>query len=223
MVLKRTPIMVKRGPWPAATGQNKPRIFLEVQDKSPSANGFSSWARGWDMAELLPESKTLWSPGFFPPRASCAEHVSVLSQEKRKVRCLTHMTFTYTWSKWWEPMKSIPVRHCANPDCSSLRPVPTAGCSLVTVQHSICNLPPTVHHSLSTNPDLSFTFCSPTPSPLHCLMSLYHPLSPAQSASHCHHPQSTTKASYPPFTVNYKYFLSTIHSKLQTLPIHHSQ
>lgn len=67
MVLKRTPIMVKRGPWPAATGQNKPRIFLEVQDKSPSANGFSSWARGWDMAELLPESKTLWSPGFFPP------------------------------------------------------------------------------------------------------------------------------------------------------------
>lgn len=44
--------------------ERRPGYHLKYRTNPPSANGFSSWARGWGMAELFPESKTLVSLGF---------------------------------------------------------------------------------------------------------------------------------------------------------------
>lgn len=63
----------------------KPRILLEAQDKSPLPKHMVSWTRGWDMAELFPESKTLLFPGLLQSilRRAC-EHAEP-GEEKTEV------------------------------------------------------------------------------------------------------------------------------------------
>lgn len=86
--------------------------------------------------------------------------------------------------------------------------LPTAHCSLVTVQHctSAINPLPTVHCLMSARPVLFLTSCSPPLPPLHCLVNIYHPLSSAKFSAlptlPVHHSQCTTKVSYPPFTMH---------------------
>lgn len=112
--------------------------------------------------------------------------------------------------------------HCANltaPCSSRLR---TAHCSLVP---TLCHLQPTAHCPLlpvyTPCPFLLLLF--PTTAPSSLPSELYHTRSPAQSISHCCHPKSTTKASCPPSTINYKHFLSTIHNPQPRLPVHRLQ